>query len=295
MRNQALGLAERLNGTVTEQTVTVNPPLSWLPVGWRPANPDKLGPAPALAIGCGRAAIPYLLSMKRRGWPTKTCYVQDPRIDPTNFDLVVAPSHDRLTGPNVVSTLGSMHRIHADKLTTETRPFADQLARYKNPLAVLIGGRSAAFDFTPDTANHLCDQLLAIGNHSLLVTASRRTGKEAADILKKRLGTHSHIWLYDGEGPNPYFAFLAAAQAVLVTQDSVNMATEAVATGKPVFVLPQPVRSARKAAKFERFHGELYRLERAAPFTGALNGAPLAPFDNAAAAVARLNDFLTHA
>jgi mitochondrial fission protein ELM1 len=44
--------------------------------------------------------------------------------------------------------------------------------------------------------------------------------------------------VWDGNGENPYFAFLAAADAILVTEDSTNLATDAAATGKPLFVLP---------------------------------------------------------
>ena len=42
--------------------------------------------------------------------------------------------------------------------------------------------------------------------------------------------------LWDGTGDNPYFAFLALADAIVVTEDSVNMVTEAAGTGKPVYV-----------------------------------------------------------
>lgn len=296
MRNQALGLAEKVAAredlAIVEKQVTPRAPLSWLPVRFRPAGIKKLGDPPALAIGCGRAAIPYLLAMKRKNWPTKTCYVQDPRINPALFDLVVAPSHDGLSGENVVSTLGAMHRITPARLAEEAAPFRNEIVYFSNPIAVLIGGRSAAYDFTVATANQLCDQVLAAADRNFLITASRRTGEDPAAILKQRLSDRPNIWFYDGVGPNPYFAFLEAGETLLVTQDSVNMATEAVATGKPVFILPQPVRSPRRAEKFERFHGDLYRAERAAPFTGALNGQSQEPFDNAAEAVTRLHKLL---
>jgi mitochondrial fission protein ELM1 len=44
----------------------------------------------------------------------------------------------------------------------------------------------------------------------------------------------SPISLWDGTGENPYFAFLATADAIVTTEDSVNMVTEATGTGKPV-------------------------------------------------------------
>ena len=57
-------------------------------------------------------------------------------------------------------------------------------------------------------------------------------------------------WVWDGGGDNPYLALLADADAIFVTPDSVNMASEAAATGRPVYVLR--LAPHRGAAKFER-------------------------------------------
>ena len=45
------------------------------------------------------------------------------------------------------------------------------------------------------------------------------------------MGVPHFVW--DGTGENPYYAFLAAADAIVTTEDSV---TEAAGTGKPVYV-----------------------------------------------------------
>src|SRR3546814_15726728 len=69
-----------------------------------------------------------------------------------------------------------------------------------------------------------------------MVTPSRRTGPDNEAILRARLaGLPAEIW--DGEGENPYFAYLGLADAILVTADSVNMVCEAASTGKPVYVI----------------------------------------------------------
>ena len=71
-------------------------------------------------------------------------------------------------------------------------------------------------------------------------------------------------WIWDGEGDNPYFAFLGAADVVLVTEDSTNLATDAAGTGRPVYVLPMPGRSAKMA----RFHADLAARGVTRPFEG---------------------------
>jgi hypothetical protein len=46
-----------------------------------------------------------------------------------------------------------------------------------------------------------------------------------------------HFWNGADDGENPYRGYLAAADRIVVTPDSVNMLSEACATGKPVFTL----------------------------------------------------------
>ena len=94
-----------------------------------------------------------------------------------------------------------------------------------------------------------------------------------------------HCALYfDGEGPNPYFAMLGAADHIFVTADSVNMATEAAATGKPVHILDV----AGPPGKLQRFHESLRQRGCSRPFKGRLETwtyPPLLETDRAAAAV----------
>ena len=61
--------------------------------------------------------------------------------------------------------------------------------------------------------------------------------------------------LWDGEGANPYPAFLAHADAFIAPADSVNMTGEPCATGKPVYVFEPEGGS----PKFTRFHEALRR------------------------------------
>jgi len=70
-----------------------------------------------------------------------------------------------------------------------------------------------------------------------MITTSRRTPKSSIQDYKQFASKHENVWLYDGEGENPYYAFLGGADAILVTEESTNMLTEACATGKPVFRL----------------------------------------------------------
>ena len=247
-------------------------------------------PWPDLWIAAGRASLPLSLAVRgRSGGRAFVVQVQDPRLDPARFDLVVAPEHDGLTGPNVVPIVGSPHRITPERLADAAPAFAAEIEPLPRPrVAVLIGGRSRAFDLTAAHAADLADRIARAAQRaggSLLATFSRRTPPEARRVMTERLSSlPGRVW--DGAGPNPLFAFLHFADHILVTEDSANMAAEAASTGKPVHVLPMVGRG--PAGKFARLHADLAARGAARRFDGGLETwsyPPLAETERAARAV----------
>ena len=250
-------------------------------------------PWPDLWIAAGRATLP--LSIRMRRWSRGRSFitqVQDPRIDPARFDLVIPPRHDGLTGPNVLPITGSPHGVTPDKLAEARTRFAGLLEPLSRPrVAVLIGGASKAFELSSAAAAALAREIgqsVTEAGGSLMMTFSRRTPMPARTLMTARLrdlpGT---IW--DDEAENPYFGYLAWADHILVTEDSTNMATQAAATGKPVYVLAMEGGS----AKFQRLHAELEAMEAARPFAGMLEDwtyTPLAETERAAAEIIRRLD-----
>ena len=117
------------------------------------------------------------------------------------------------------------------------------------------------------------------------MTFSRRTPDDARAAMSEAL-SELPGWIWDGQGDNPLFAFLEAADHILVTEDSANMAVEAASTGTPVHILPM-VRIG-KAAKFDRLHADLAARGATRPFDGTLatwSYEPLAETERAARAV----------
>ena len=299
MENQALGLAEavaRLTPAVIDiKRVKWRPAFDWLPVAlkapWMLASDNPLassdGEWPDLWIATGRAALPLSVAARRlSGGKTFVVQTQDPRLDPALFDLIVAPAHDGLAGDNVMSITGSPHRITPDRLAEAAPGFADWLDALPRPrVAVLIGGKSKAFDLTPEHAGALADRIagaLRASGGSLMLTFSRRTPETAKAVMTERLGDLPG-WIWDGEAANPLFAFLHAADHVLVTEDSANMAAEAASTGKPVQVLSMV--ALKPPGKFARLHADLEAKGAARPFDRTLESwtyAPLAETDRAA-------------
>lgn len=304
MENQALGLAQAVGrlipAEITTHRIGWRPVFDWLPVAFKsPWMLDSASPLPGpgqawphLWIATGRASVPLSLATRRLSQGrTFVVQTQDPRLDPGLFDLVVAPKHDDLAGPNVVAVTGSPHRITPQGLAEVAPAFAARIDALPHPrVAVLIGGRSRVYDLTPEHAAALADQIagaVTAAGGSLMLTVSRRTPDAAKAVLTERLRDLPG-WIWDGEGPNPLFAFLEAADHVLVTEDSANMAAEAASTGKPVHVLPMI--ALRPPGKFARLHADLAAQGATRPFDGTLpvwTYTPLAETDRAAEAILR--------
>lgn len=282
---QALGLAEavaRLRPAhITIKRIVWKAGLGRLP--WRLIPPAALAgdpieaPFPDIWIAAGRATLPISTRMLR--WAEGRTFVvqtQHPRAPLSRFDLVVPPQHDGLAGPNVFPILGAPNRLNPEKLGMEFARFEGRLGPLPRPrVALIVGGKSHAHDLPADRAAVLAAGVasaLEANGGSLLLSFTRRTPPAARAVMTQAL-QHLPGMIWDGSGDNPYFAFLGAADAILVTEDSTNLATDAASTGKPLFVLPVAGRS----AKLSRFHAELERRGIARRFTGELAAAPYAP------------------
>ena len=75
--------------------------------------------------------------------------------------------------------------------------------------------------------------------------------------------------------PNPYPGILAIADAVIVTSDSVNMASEAASTGKPVLIAYWQAETGRIA----KFHQTMQDSSHTAPLTQLLPAGAFVPLD----------------
>ena len=295
MANQVTGLAEALGYPFSEKRLQVRAPWRhltpqlWLqPLAALDPSGDRLAPPwPDLIIACGRTVIAPVLAAKRAsGGRIFWVQVQDPRFARREVDLMVVPAHDPARGDNVFRTLGAVHRVTPARLAEGARRFAPALAHLPRPLvAVLIGGDNRVHRLTEARFSAFADQLAALARagYGIAVTPSRRTGAAHIRLLRERLaGLPSFIW--DGGGDNPYFGLLGLADAVLVTEDSVSMVSEAAATGKPVHV----VELEGGSGKFQRFHQAMREAGITRRFSGAIESWSYTPPDDTQRAAAEI-------
>ena len=285
MRIQCLGLAKAAGLTPIVKHIHPSLLLRALPsLGTVAGVPATAGgdplvePWPDVVISCGRRTAGAALAVKRlSGGHAFVAHIQDPRLDPRRFDLLVVPEHDPTRGDNVVTTLGSLNPHDPEILAGAGRQWEPEATGLPRPLvAVMVGGSNKRYDFSPEAVARFVGQLrdVADAGAGLLVATSRRTDKATRAALRDGLaGLPAIVWTGDGE--NPYLGFLALADAVVVTSDSVNMASEACATGKPVHIASVEPESGRLAAFHERLRAEGH----ARPFNGRIESWSHPPLD----------------
>lgn len=252
-------------------------PLACIPrAPWVMRNPDEFitEVPPKLVVSCGRhGVIPALYLRKRFDRQVFLVHLQDPTINPALFDLVVAPKHDGVSGPNVYETMGAIHYVTPDKLAAASRTPEAAAVRgdgSRPVVAVLLGGPNNYYAFSLSDLTRMSEKLKRmVQTHSvrLAVLKSRRTPQPVADLFQREFGADHFVW--DGTGTNPYFAAMAQAKCFVCTGDSVSMITEASSTGRPVLI--EHLTETRRARRFRLFHQQFSDAGITRPFNGALD------------------------
>lgn len=296
MNVQACGVADALG--LDYKMKIVAPSGVWrMASPWGPVAPsERFGaagtlfapPWPAVAIATGRLSIPYLRALRKKAGPqTFTVVLQDPKAGTGIADLIWVPAHDRLRGANVMTTETSPHSFTQTRLTALRASVPADIAALPKPrIAVILGGKNAVYkyrDEDDDRFEKALQSLAALGA-SFMITPSRRTHDRLLRKVEAATRDHPRV-LWDGTGANPYPDFLAHADVLIVTADSVNMTGEACASGKPVLVFTPSGGS----AKFDRFHETLRSYGATRPLPEQLDEIPSWVYKplNSAAVIAR--------
>ncbi len=273
-QRQVEALAQALGqGDAPHVTLLPDRRARWLAPHRFPGAATALGDAfaaclanpPSLALGCGRQAALATRLLRRAG--SRVVQILDPRMSLRHWDIVVAPEHDGLVGSNVVSVCGSLHPVNDVWLAAARGAFPAFAERAGLRVALLVGGPGKHWplsDASFQAALVAIQAAVAELGGQLWVSASRRT-PPAWQAAIRHCGA-ARIWCDGSDGDNPYRGFLAWADVLLVTADSVNMLSEAAATHAPLYI----VAAQRQSGRAARFVGHLLDIGRARPWQGEL-------------------------
>ena len=199
-------------------------------------------PYPDIVLSASRRTAPVARWIKKQNPATKLIQLLHIGcIGIKDFTLIFAPEHDnyKTTAPNIKYTVGSPHFITKEKLAQAKQEWQEKFSPLPHPItALIIGGAIKKHSFSLQNAEDLAKTVQSFKRQeggSLLITTSRRTGAEAEKKIISYLKDIPHYaYLWGSTDPNPYLGFLACADNLIVTGDSVSMCCEATATGKPL-------------------------------------------------------------
>jgi mitochondrial fission protein ELM1 len=220
-------------------------------IGQDKAHSDPLTPPwPDVVITTGWRTAPVARWIRKQSGG-RTRLVQLGRrggLVADGFDAVVSCTYFRLPPhPRRIDIVAPLTRVTPMLLKQAGERWHTLFETAARPrIALLVGGTSGVYRLDETSAQHLGEGVAAFAQAvggSIFATTSPRTGPEATAALQRGLGPHSylHVW-QPGQQDNPYLAYLALADMLVVTGDSESMLAEAVATGKPIYIYPLPIR-----------------------------------------------------
>jgi mitochondrial fission protein ELM1 len=195
-------------------------------------------PWPELVLGIGNRSVPLALEIRKlSGGKTKLARLGSPRLDPSNFDLVITTPQYRVpTAPNVIRLpvgISTAPRLEPDPEE------AKWLARLPRPhRLLLVGGNTFMWTLNQQSLADAAVRLKRKRGGSVIAVSSPRSRKAVLDSIATALRDSEHgiVW---GRFPR-YPVLLEDADEIYVTADSVAMISDAVATHKPVgLIVPQ--------------------------------------------------------
>jgi mitochondrial fission protein ELM1 len=269
-----------------------------------------------VVIAAGRRTAPVARWIKKNaGKKVILAQIMNPgRRGADEFDLIAVPRHDGDLpdgdAPNVMRVTGAPHRLTAERLASAADAWRGRIAGLPKPyITLIVGGATHRKPFPLDLARDLGEGVSRMAGQtggSVLFASSRRTGAAAEDALVSALTAPHKAFLWSkaaGEGrhllgggappranDNPYFGFLALADAIVVTGDSVSMCSEACATPAPVYIYAP---EGMVAPKHARLHRHLFEAGFARPMSGRFERWTHPPL-NAAAEIAQKVEHLIH-
>ena len=241
----------------------------------QPARVNLGSPWPDVVIAAGRRTAPVARKIKKMsGGKTFLMQIMHPGSGSgeEEFDLIAVPRHDNMPEEeNRLQITGAPHQFTKQSLGEYAYDWKGKFDHLPKPwVALIVGGSTKRKIFTDEHAEDLAAkavQLAKDAGGSLLVTTSRRTG-DAAAALKSAVedsDVPNMVFSWGDEGDNPYAGYLAYADHIIVSGDSVSMCSEACATPRPVYIYaPKKL----TVFKHKKLHEELYKRGMAKPLEG---------------------------
>jgi len=257
MISQVEGLAKALDIDFTHHKIELNSFWKLIPPKFTPVSNFTFNSFDAkdfdIIISCGRkSVIPSICLKKNSKKKVHNVHIQDPKVSLNNFDFIIAPEHDGLSGENVILSKGSIHYLTNEEMVNNREYLSEKLNKEKEYLALILGGPNKYYDYNENNLIKVFDKvksILAKNNLQAIIIPSSRTPKKIID-LSNNYFEKDHLVINDID-KKAYLSGLSLAKYIVVTCDSTSMISEAALTGKPIYIAEIPAK--KNDYRFRRF------------------------------------------
>jgi mitochondrial fission protein ELM1 len=198
-----------------------------------------------LILSAGSMPAFYNLALASIWRCARACIMVPSLIGTDLFDFAIVPEHDFPGGaPNVLVTAGAPNMVVREELG----PAGAALLRDFPPArehrwGILVGGDDKNYRVSSAWTHRQIGKIFHEAEQSdvdLYLTTSRRTSPEAESAIRRMAATCPNVRFMlfaSSDESNPVPAILGACDEVFVTDDSVNMVSEAATAGHRVVLV----------------------------------------------------------
>ena len=265
MISQVEGLAKALDIDFTHHKVELNHLWKLIPPNLSPVSQTVFKKIDHddfdVIISCGRkSVIPSIHLKKTSNKKVFNIHIQDPKVDLTHFDFIVAPEHDAIEGSNVITTKGAIHYLTENEIS-ENKDYLNSFIKKdeRKIWTLIMGGPTKYYDYSTKNMKHIFTalyKLLKKHDFQLVVIPSMRTPINTIHYAKEFFG-ENHTIIMDVD-KKAYLSALAISENIIVTCDSSSMISEAALTGKPIYIASiLPKKNDKRFQRFRNLFREL--------------------------------------
>ena len=257
MVSQVEGLAKALDLDFIHEKIELNNFWKFIPPKITPVKnfvfKNKMEQYFNIVISCGRKSVIPSIYLKNK-YKSKiiNIHIQNPKVSLNNFDFVIAPEHDSLTGKNVLTTKGAIHYLTKDELVLSQNYLKSKIDPKKKIVSFIIGGPNKYYSYDDNVVDNVFLNIkknFIQNNYQAIIIPSMRTPEKIIEKAKNYFDNNQII--IPNVDKKAYLSSLQLADHIVVTCDSTSMISEASLTGKPIYVAQMP--AIKKNHKFEDF------------------------------------------
>ena len=261
MISQVEGLAKALDLDYFHEKVELNSPWNLVPPSLTPKKKfifkNQINKEYDVIISCGRkSVIPSIVLKKNSNKKIVNIHIQNPKVSLENFDIIVAPDHDSLEGPNVLISKGAIHYLTLDEIEKAKDYLVSKIEKQKEVVTLILGGPTKYYNYDNENMIQIFSKInkqILEKNMQLIIIPSNRTPEKIIQFAKEYFNKNRLI--IDNVDKQAYLSSLALAKYIIVTCDSSSMISEAALTGKPIYVAMIP--AMRSDKRFQKFRNLL--------------------------------------